>query len=612
MRFAHPQVLWLLTALVPLALFLLLRRRTARRALVRVFGAEMSARLTQALWAPARTLRPVLAIGALALLVVAAARPQRGTHYVTATRMGRDVVIALDVSESMLAEDLKPNRLQRAKHEISAILDRLRGDRIGLVAFSGSAFVQCPLTLDYSAARLFLEFMNPELVPDPGTSLAEALRVSVRAFGPESEGFRALILITDGEDQTGGVEEAARAARAAGIRVFAVGIGSEAGEPIPERDASGKIAGYKKDREGRVVMTRLEPGALREIARTTEGIYVPAGGTLGLERVLGEINRMERREMSGGVRMLYEERYRYLVWPALILLLVEFWVPLRRPARAPGRGASPRRLLAWLRGAGLLLAITLATGAEAQTSLTPQPTLPISPSAPPGSPGRPEVGPEWRKLLEENEVFRSRHPDDPRPLYNLGNLRQQKGEYGLAEVLYEGAAGRAAGELAQRASYNLGENLFRAGRFEEARAAFVEALRRDPGDTDAKVNLELTQRRLDERRARADSSGSAMADSSGQSQPNPQSDPAANPPAGEQPNQQPNGQEPQESQNPAGEPREPPPGDPGSPDRARADSLSADDLQMLQILRGLESQERQLLMRRFQARSRNLRVEKDW
>jgi Ca-activated chloride channel family protein len=488
--------------------------------------------------------------------------------------------------------------------------------------------------------------MNPELVPDPGTSLAEALRVSVRAFDTQSEGFRALILITDGEDHSGGVPEAARAARAAGIRVFTVGIGSEAGEPIPERDANGKVEGYKKDREGSVVLSRLDPGVLQEVARTTGGLYVSAGGTLGLERVLDEIDKMERREMSGGVRMLYEERYRYLVWPALILLLVEFWVPLRRPARVPARRAIPRRLFAWVRGVSLLLAIALAAGAGAQTTLTPRPVPRASPSAPPGPGGAPQTDPDWPRLLEENEVYRSRHPEDPRPLYNLGNLRQQKGDYRQAEELYQGATARADGDLARHAFYNLGENLFRAGRLEAARAAFVEALRRDPTDTDAKVNLELTQRRLDEQQARADSSQSASADSTGQSRESPpkdqsgkqnsrqdqssdrqkgqsqeqpagdQSKPQSNPPPdqskGEQGNEPRDRQTPPEDEKQNGERQSERSDSTGSWDRARADSVSADDLQMMQILRGLENQERQLMQQRFQARSRNLRVEKDW
>jgi Ca-activated chloride channel family protein len=237
--------------------------------------------------------------------------------------------------------------------------------------------------------------------------------------------------------------------------------------------------------------------------------------------------------------------------------------------------------------------------------------------------------------VEENEVHRTRHPEDPRPLYNLGTLRQQREEYAEAARLLQDAAGTAEGTLAQRSFYNLGADLFRAGLLREARAAFLEAIRRDPGDEDAKYNLELTQKRLDEMSARQDSSGAA-GDSAGGSpsspqpqpspgqdgaQPSPGRDPQANRPPGED-RQQPQAGEPEGSQGregdappPSGEGRESERQDSSTgPDRGpRADgALATESLQMAQILRGLENQERELLMQRFRARSRNLRVEKDW
>ena len=277
-------VLWLLLALPLLGRRPCAGRRRGERALEARSAPRMAARLTARARRARTDLRALLVLLALGCLILGAARPQRGAQYVSAKRTGGDVVIALDVSSSMLAEDLKPSRLQRARHEIASILDRLQGDRVGLVAFAGAAFVQCPLTLDYSAARMFLDFMGPDLIPEPGTDLGEALRVATRAFGEEGEGYRALVLITDGEDHAGDVEAAAQDARKAGVRVFAVGIGGGGGEPIPERDAAGKVTGFKQDREGRVVMSRLHEETLRQIAETTGGIYVAAGSTLGLDR----------------------------------------------------------------------------------------------------------------------------------------------------------------------------------------------------------------------------------------------------------------------------------------------------------------------------------------
>ncbi|MCK4303492.1 MAG: VWA domain-containing protein, partial [Candidatus Eisenbacteria sp.] len=340
MRFAHPHILWLLLLLPVVGLFAWARLRAGSRALERALSPGMSARLTQHLATGRRMMGLLLLLLTCLFLILGAARPQRGTQYVKASRRGIDVLIALDLSESMLAEDLKPNRLLRARHEIGGIIDRLRGDRIGLVAFAGAAFVQCPLTLDYAAARMFLEFMGPDLIPEPGTSLAEALRVSTRAFDSDGDEFKALILISDGEDHAGEVEEAAREARRAGVRVFSVGIGSASGEPIPVRDSEGSIEGYKKDKSGKIILTRLNDDSLRRIAESTRGLYVRAGGTLGLDRVMKAIDQMDKKELEGGIRVLYEERYSYFLWPAIVLLLAQWWIPLRRrPKRGSGLSA---------------------------------------------------------------------------------------------------------------------------------------------------------------------------------------------------------------------------------------------------------------------------------
>jgi Ca-activated chloride channel family protein len=562
MRFAHTAVLWLLLALPLLALFLARGQRRGERALERALGPRMAARLAGPRAPHAADLRALLVLLALGCLILGAARPQRGAQYVAAKRTGGDVVIALDVSSSMLAEDLKPNRLQRARHEVATILDRLQGDRVGLVAFAGAAFVQCPLTLDYSAARMFLDFMGPDLIAEPGTDLGEALRVSTRAFGEEGEGYRALVLITDGEDHAGEVEAAAQAARKAGVRVYAVGIGGGGGEPIPERDADGKVIGFKQDREGRVVMSRLHEETLRQIAETTGGVYVAAGNTLGLDRILDEIDRLEKRELAGGIRVLYEERYRYFVWPALLMLLLEAWVPLRRRAR----GAAALLLLL-VAGAG-----PMAARGAAQTN-APAPL-------PPG----------WSERLAENEVFREGHPGDPRPLYNLGNLYHEQGDFARAEEFYQAAVAHLEGEAGARAYYNLGNTRFRAGRFPEARDAFLESLRRDPKNEDAKQNLELTQKMLDER--------SSPPDSSNQQQQQQQQDQ-------QQQDQQQKDQQKQDQQQDQQQTETT-----ASPDSTQ--SVPLNEVQLNQLLRGLENEERELLERRFQARARRLDAEKDW
>jgi Ca-activated chloride channel homolog len=642
MRFAHTWVLWLLLTLPLLGLGLARGRRRGERALAAALGPRMAARLTGPRAPRATGLRALLVLLALGCLILGAARPQRGAQYVAAKRTGGDVVIALDVSSSMLAEDLKPNRLQRARHEIASILDRLQGDRVGLVAFAGAAFVQCPLTLDYSAARMFLDFMGPDLIPEPGTDLGEALRVSTRAFGEEGEGYRALVLITDGEDHAGEVEAAAQEARKAGVRVFAVGIGSGGGEPIPERDAAGKVTGFKQDREGRVVMSRLHEDTLRQIAETTGGIYVAAGSTLGLDRVIDEIDRLEKRELAGGIRVLYEERYRYFVWPALLMLLLEAWVPLRRRARGGPRPAGDE-VKGVPRGAGAaaaLLMLLLAAGAGAMA-----PGVAAQSNAP--APMPPQANPPaalpagWSERLAENEVFRERHPGDPRPLFNLGNLYHEQGDFARSEEFYQASLAHLEGEAGARAYYNLGNTLFRAGRLPEARDAFLESLRRDPKNEDAKQNLELTQKMLDQRSSAPDSSNQQQQDKQqqqqqqnqqqnqqqqqqqqnqqqNQQQQNQQQDQQQQ----QQQQQQDQQQQQQQQQNQQqtqqqqqdrqqqDQQRQQQSEASASPDSTQ--SVPLNEVQLNQLLRGLENEERELLERRFQARARRLDTEKDW
>ncbi|MCK4412451.1 MAG: VWA domain-containing protein [Candidatus Eisenbacteria sp.] len=660
MRFAHAELLWLLLLLPVIGLLAWGRLRHGRRQLARALSPVMAARLTAHLRPHARTQRLALVLLALACLTLGGARPQRGTQYVTAQRTGGDVIVALDVSESMLAEDLKPNRLQRARHEIAAILDQLKGDRVGLVAFAGAAFVQCPLTLDYAAARMFLDYMGPDLIPEPGTNLAEALRVAVRAFDEESEGYRALVLITDGEDHGGEVEAATRVARAAGVRVFAVGIGSQAGEPIPLRGAEGEIEGYKKDDEARVVLTRLDEAALQRIADETRGFYVRAGGSLGLHRVVAAIEAMEKRELQGGIRVLYEERYRYFVWPALLLLIAEFWVPLRRRKHA---GPAAARAGVLVISIGLLTALGAAGFAPAMAQTPAAQSL--GSQSPAGRPGAPVAGPapgapavtsageapalgeeEWRALFEENEVYRAKHPEDPRPLYNLGNLFHQRGDYPEATAHYEGASPRAADELGSWVQYNLGNTLFQQDKLEEAREAFLTALRADPQSEAAKINLEVTQRMLDRAQQMPDSTRqqgeqgedqqdqeeSEQQDQQGQDQQQNQQGQQDQQDRQDQQDQQDQqeGEEEQQDQEQAEQRQQDQPAeeeaDEERPERdeqtrgaendregSAADStLPLDELQLQQILRGLEGRERELLRERFRARKRNLQVEKDW
>jgi Ca-activated chloride channel family protein len=235
----------------------------------------------------------------------------------------------------MLARDMKPNRLEKAKQEIRSIIDRLQGDRIGLVAFAGEAFVQCPLTLDYSAAQMLLGAMDNLSVSVQGTSISSAIETAIEAYAQQEKKHKVMLLLTDGEDHEQGVQEMAENARRAGVKIYTVGIGNPAGEPIPILDRRGNQVGFKKDENGEVIVSRLDETALQEIALTTGGKYYHAtAGEMELDRIFSEIAKLEKKELEGTLVTRYDDRYQWPLLLALLLMVGEFFLPERkRPAK---------------------------------------------------------------------------------------------------------------------------------------------------------------------------------------------------------------------------------------------------------------------------------------
>lgn len=331
MRFAAGEYFyWMLV--IPLVIaggvVTILRRRQAAG---QVAEPGLLARLAPGFSTELEILRLVLVVFSLVALVIALARPQFGTHSKLVKRRGVDVVVALDVSKSMLARDVSPgrtgNRLKRATMEVSGLIDRLEGDRIGLVAFSGAAFVQCPLTSDYSAAKLLLRAMQAGSVPVSGTNLAEALRVGREMFEGAKGGSRSkvMVLISDGEDHQGSYEEEVEQLRKLGVNVHTVGIGTQIGELIPEAD------GRYLRREGKTVMTRLQEGTLRAIAEATGGIYLhSAAGDLGFEAIYDMVSRMQKSDYESRIEEVYEEKFQLFVLASFLFLVAAVVVPHRR------------------------------------------------------------------------------------------------------------------------------------------------------------------------------------------------------------------------------------------------------------------------------------------
>lgn len=275
-------------------------------------------------------LKFILLMLAYVMIITGLANPQIGSKLETVERRGIDIVIAIDVSNSMLAEDIKPNRLQRARQAISKLVDELKNDRLGIVVFAGNAYTQLPITTDYAAAKLFLSTINTDIVPTQGTAISEAIDLSINAFD-ENDHQKAIIIITDGEDHEGEAIVAAQKANDQGIRVYTIGMGLPEGAPIPIYDRYGNQQGFKKDLSNNTVVTRLNEDMLRQIAAAGEGEYVRANNSqAGLGLIFDEINELEKTEFESRVFTDYEDRFQYLIGIALALLLLEFFILERR------------------------------------------------------------------------------------------------------------------------------------------------------------------------------------------------------------------------------------------------------------------------------------------
>jgi Ca-activated chloride channel family protein len=336
MRLADIDYLYALIILIPVLLaFYWVVFRMKRKALRRFGNLELMKKLALSFSPRKQRWKVVLMLLAVFFLMFSLARPQLGTRMTLMKREGVDIVVAMDCSLSMLAEDFKPSRLEKAKQEVNGLISRLQGDRVGLVAFAGVAFIQCPLTLDYSAAQMFLDIMDVNLIPKPGTAIGEAIRTSIKAFNQKERKYKVLVLLTDGEDHDSDPLGAAEEAATEGIRIYTIGIGSVQGEPIPLKDVRGGVEGYKKDQEGTVVVSKLDETTLQKIALTTGGKYYHAtSGEMELDKIYDEISKMEKKELEGKLMTQYEDRYQFFLLLAIVLLVIEFVLPERRSAKA--------------------------------------------------------------------------------------------------------------------------------------------------------------------------------------------------------------------------------------------------------------------------------------
>lgn len=335
MRFGDPGYFYLFWCLVPLILFMIWGVRKKHQLTLKFCGNPLLSRLVHPGVEKRHRNKTIFIVLAILFLLLALTRPRWGYQWEDLHQRGVDVIVALDVSNSMLAEDIKPNRLERAKRKISDLLDMMQGDRVGLVAFAGSAFVQCPLTLDYGAARIFLSAIDTQLIPVQGTALGNAIGASVKAFRTQEKKSKALILITDGEDQTGKALSAAKLAGSQGVKIYTIGIGGEIGAPIPNPSDNG---GFRKNPQGEVILSKLDETTLQQIALETGGSYVRSvTGDIDLQTIYrDQIKKdIEKKELKTERRKIWQERFQWFIFIALIFLVIEPCLSEKKPQENP-------------------------------------------------------------------------------------------------------------------------------------------------------------------------------------------------------------------------------------------------------------------------------------
>ena len=329
-RFGNPEYLYLLLLIPVLGLLFGLAQYNKKKALARFGDLSVIEQLMPFVSKSKPVLKFIFLIIALVSIIFALSDPQFGSKLEKVKRKGAEIIIALDVSNSMLAEDIKPNRLERAKQAISKLVDNMENDRIGLIVFAGDSYIQVPVTSDYTAAKMFLSSINTNIVSKQGTAIGSAIDLAMNSFTPESELEKALIIITDGENHEDDAVKAAKLAAEKGITIHTIGMGSPQGAPIPLNKGYGQTI-FQQDKDGNTVISKLNQKTLQEIANAGKGVFIRANNTqTGLNKLFERINKMEKKEMEEKIYTEFEHRFQYLLAIALFFILLDFFIPERK------------------------------------------------------------------------------------------------------------------------------------------------------------------------------------------------------------------------------------------------------------------------------------------
>ncbi len=325
-QFEHPEFFWIFIIIAALFVLYIYRKKSRNRDLNRFADPSTQKKLLRGFNAGRRKLKQTVIILALFFLAIAVIGPKVGKKLKKVERKGVDLMIALDVSNSMNAEDLAPSRLERVKYESNQFIDKMKGDRIGIVAFAGVSYLHCPLTLDYSAAKLFLDAISSDVIGVQGTAIADAVQRSIDSFKGKEEKHKVIVVISDGEDHEGELNAVITKAQNKGIVIFAIGAGSYSGAPIPVQDKKGNIS-YKKDKSGKVVTTALQENTMKELTDATGGKYYNLEkDNQAFEKMYQQIRGMEKKDFKTHEFSDFENRYQYFLAIGLILLILEIFI----------------------------------------------------------------------------------------------------------------------------------------------------------------------------------------------------------------------------------------------------------------------------------------------
>ncbi|MGZ8900597.1 MAG: VWA domain-containing protein [Limisphaerales bacterium] len=486
-------MLWTAAAILPLLAIFLWATWRKRQALIRSFVQNKQlADLTLGTSTSLQKLRGALLFLAVAALLFTVARPQWGFAWEETTQRGRDIIVAIDTSRSMLAEDLQPNRLTRAKLAALDLLKLGKFDRFGLVAFSGTAFLQCPLTFDDEAFRQSVQILEPGIIPQGGTALSEAIESARRAFSEDADdNHRVLVLFTDGEDHEEGVLNTVELAAADGMKIFTVGVGTSAGELLRIKDESGKLV-FLKDSAGNVVKSRLNEQLLQQIAAQSGGFYLPLQGANAMELLYNKgLAPLPTSERSTKLMKRLKEQFYWPLTLAIFLLLLEIFIPQqKRAARIKSQNAqepakSPALALVLV---FLFAPQCLAGASKAQKHY--------------------QAG-EYKSALSEYQEMLAKNPNDSRLHYNAGAAAYHANKFDQSIKEFQMSAGSADIDLQQQSFYNLGNAEFRLGEsnsntqermglWEQAIQHYDAALKLKADDMDAAFNRDLVRKKLEE------------------------------------------------------------------------------------------------------------------